>query len=108
MGKLKITAAVLFALSAPAPLYAQYDGGPQDGFRSGQYSGQYGGQVWDQANSRVDGRGSHDAGLPPSAADRGRTFGIPIDPRDCAEVNSVAPDARPGWQIGVRSTCRDY
>lgn len=108
MRKLKISAALLLVFSTPVPLYAQYYGRPQDGFSSGQYSGQYSGQVWDRSNGRVDGRGSHNQGLPPSAADKSNgAFDNPIDPKDCAEVNSVTPDTHPGWQARVRSAC-DY
>jgi hypothetical protein len=34
-----------------------------------------------------------------------RRFDNPIDPGDCAEVDSLNPDARPGWQARVRSAC---
>ena len=66
---------------------------------SGQYSAQY--------DSRVDGRASHNEGLPPSAADKGNgRFDNPIYPEDCAEVDSLKPDARPGWQARVRNACQ--
>jgi hypothetical protein len=87
----------LLALSAP--LAAQQSGRPQDGFYSGQYSG--------QVDERVDGRGSHNEGLPPSAADKdNRTFDNPLNANDCAEVNALAPDARPGYQARVQDACQ--
>jgi hypothetical protein len=106
MRKLKILAAAVLLFAAVTPSLAQDYGRPQDGFSSGQYSGQYSSQFSDQYNGRVDGRANHNEGLPPSAADKGnRTFDNPIDPRDCAEVDSLRPDARPGWQARVRSAC---
>jgi hypothetical protein len=100
MTKLKVTVAVLLALVALKPATAQY---------TGQYSGQYSGQAGGQSNGRVDGRGSHTEGLPPSSSDKGNlTFDNPVDVRDCAEVNALTPDARPGWQSRVRSACGDY
>src|ERR1700736_472930 len=108
MRKLEIlgTAVLLFALSALAPSAAQQYGRQQDGFSSQQYSGQYSGQYWGQYDGRVDGRASHNEGLPPSAADRGnRRFDNAIDPRDCAEVDMLKPDARPAWQSRVREAC---
>lgn len=102
MRKLKILA-VLSAFSVLTPLVAQQYGRPQDGFSSGQYSGQY----WGQYNGRVDGRVSRNEGLPPSAADKdNRTFDNAIDPGDCAEVDMLKPDARPGWQARVRNACQ--
>ena len=90
----------IIALSTP--VVAQQSGRLQDGFYSGQSNGQYSGQV----NPRVDGRGSHKEGFPPSAADRfNRTFDNPLNALDCAEVDSFAPDARPGWQARVRDAC---
>ena len=87
---------LLLAISAISPLKAQELGRPQDGF----YSGQVGGPV----DERVDGRANKNEGLPPSAADRAnRTFDNPISQDDCAEVNALKPDARPGWQARVRS-----
>ena len=106
--KLKIFAVAvpLFVFSVLTPLVAQEYGRLQDGFILGQYSGQYIGQYSGQYNGRVDGRASHNEGLPPSAADKSnRTFDNPIDPRDCAEVDSINPDARPGWQARVRTAC---
>jgi len=85
------------------PLVAQQSGRPQDGFYSGQSNGQYSGQV----NPRVDGRGSHREGFPPSAADKFNwTFDNPLSVLDCTEVDSFAPDARPGWQARVRYACQ--
>jgi hypothetical protein len=53
------------------------------------YSGQYSG--------RVDGRASHNEGLPPSVADKdNRRFDNPIDPGDCAEVDSLPTRAPVG------------
>jgi len=50
----------------------------------------------------VDGRASHNEGLPPSAADKGNgRFDNPIYPGDCLEAQSLKPDARPGWQARV-------
>jgi hypothetical protein len=109
MRKLKIPAAVVLLFAVVTPSVAQNYGPPQDGFSSGQYSGQYSGQISDQYNGRVDGRASHNEGLPPSAADKGNgRFDNPIDPRDCVEVDSLRPDARPGWQARVRSACDYY
>ncbi len=55
----------------------------------------------------VDGRASHNEGLPPSAADKGNgRFDNPIYPGDCAEVDSLKPDARPGWQARVYNACQ--
>jgi hypothetical protein len=34
------------------------------------------------------------------------TYDNPIDPGDCAELDSLKPDARPGWQARVRSACQ--
>ena len=109
MQKLKVVAVavVLFAFSVLTPSLAQQYGReygrPEDAFSSGQYSGQHSGQY----NGRVDGRASHNEGLPPSTADRAnRTFDNPIDPGDCAEVDSLKPDARPGWQARVYSACQ--
>jgi hypothetical protein len=76
----------LFALSVSSPSVAQ------------DYSGFYDG--------RVDGRPSHDVGLPPSAADKGNgRFDNPISPGDCAEADMLRPDARPDWQARVRAAC---
>jgi hypothetical protein len=81
-----------------SPLFAQDVGRPQDGFYSGQSNG--------QVDGRVDGRGSHNEGLPPSAADKdNRLRDNPISQSDCAEVDAVAPDARLGWQARVRAAC---
>lgn len=109
MTKLKLLAVgvLLFAFSILVPSFAQEYGRAQDGFSSGQYSGQYIGQYSGQYIGRVDGRASLNEGLPPSAADKdNRTFDNPIDSRDCAEVDMLKPDARPGWQARVRSACQ--
>jgi hypothetical protein len=100
-------AVLLSVFAVPTPLTAQQYGRPQDGFSSQQYSGQYSGQYWGQYDGRVDGRASRAEGLPPSAADKdnGR-FDNPIDPGDCAEVDMLKPDARPGWQARVRRACQ--
>ncbi len=108
MRKLKISviAGLLFTFSVLTPSVAQRYGRPQDGFSSGQYSGQYSGQFSGQYDGRVDGRASQNEGLPPSAADKdNRTFDNPLNPSDCEEVNSISPDARPGWQARVRAAC---
>jgi hypothetical protein len=81
---------------------AQQLGRPQDGFYSGQWNGQYSGQ-W---NGRVDGRPNRREGLPPSAADKSNDrFDNPIDAYDCAEVDTLKPDARPRYQARVRQAC---
>jgi hypothetical protein len=105
MKKLKTFAVAvpLIAFSVLAPSVAQEYGRLQDGFSWVQYSGQFSTQYY---NGRVDGRPNRDEGLPPSAADKGnRTFDNPIDPQDCAEVEMLKPDARPGWQARVREAC---
>ena len=99
--------AVMLLALLVSPARAQDVGRPQDGFYSGQSNGQYSGQ-WDgQVDSRVDGRANRNEGLPPSMADKGNgRFDNPIDPRDCAELDMLNPDARPGWQERVRSACQ--
>src|ERR1700751_4214657 len=57
----------------------------------------------DQYTGRVDGRPNRNAGFPPSAADQ--PYSNSFDAKDCAEIDSFAPDARPGWQARVRSAC---
>jgi hypothetical protein len=75
---------------------AQQFGRPQDGFYSGQANG--------QVDTRVDGRANHNEGLPPSTADRAnRIFDNPVNQSDFAEVDAMAPDARPGWQARVKA-----
>jgi hypothetical protein len=111
MGKLTkltifATAATLWAAAAVTPGWAQAYARPQDGFSTQQYSGQYSGQYFGQYSGRVDGRGSHNEGLPPSAADKAGPFTYSINPSDCAEVDAIAPDARRGWQARVRSACQ--
>ena len=102
--------AAVFALSTMSgvlPVAAQGWGRPQDGFYSGQANGQYSGQYSGQVNPRVDGRGSYNQGLPPSAADRqNRTFDNPVNQSDCAEVDALSPNARSGWQARVRAACQ--
>jgi hypothetical protein len=84
--------------AAFTPVLAQDEGRPQDGFYSGQSNG--------QVDSRVDGRANRNEGLPPSAVDKSnRTYENPINQSDCAEVDAVAPDSRPGWQARVRAAC---
>ena len=103
----KATLALLLFAASCSPLCAQGFGRPQDGFYSGQYSGQYSGRYNPQSNPRVDGRGSHHQGFPPSAADKdNRLFDNPIRLSDCFEVDAFAPDARPGWQARVRAACQ--
>jgi hypothetical protein len=99
--------AFLVLAASYTPLLAQGYGRPQDGFYSGQYSGQYIGQYNGLGNLRIDGRGSHREGFPPSAADMSnRLFDNPISASDCSEVDAFAPGARPGWQARVRSACQ--
>jgi hypothetical protein len=103
----KVALAVSMLAAICTPLLAQGVGRPQDGFYSGQSNGQYSGQYYGQGNSRVDGRGSHNQGFPPSAADRGnRFYDNPIQKSDCSEVDAFASDARPGWQARVRLACQ--
>jgi hypothetical protein len=99
-----LTAAIAFGCFAIfATASAQQAGRPQDGFYSGQSNDQDNGQI----DERVDGRGSHSEGLPPSAADKGnRIFENPLNANDCAEVNALAPDARPGYQSRVQDACQ--
>jgi thioredoxin-like negative regulator of GroEL len=88
---------LISVLSLPA-VFAQQLGRPQDGFYSGQSNG--------QVDPRVDGRASKNEGLPPSAADKNnRSFDNPISASDCAEVEALKPDARPGYQARVREAC---
>jgi hypothetical protein len=77
---------------------AQQLGRPQDGFYSGQWNG--------LVDERADGRPNRHEGLPPSAADKGNgRFDNPINAYDCAEVDALKPDARPGYQARVRQAC---
>ena len=102
----------LFAFSGLAPSVAQqygreYGKRPQDGFSSGQYrAGQYSGQC----DGRLDDRCQRqDEGLPQKAQPI-RTIersGNPISSQDCAEVDSLNPDVRPGWQARVRAACNE-
>jgi hypothetical protein len=104
---LRLVSLLAATLSGAPPLAAQDVGRPQDGFYSGQANGQYSGQSNGQVNPRVDGRGSHNEGLPPSAADRDNgTFDNPISQSDCAEVDAIAPDVHRGWQGRVRAACQ--
>jgi hypothetical protein len=99
----RVTLALLALLGSFANAFAQGFGRPQDGFYSGQYSGQYSGRF----NPRVDGRGGHNQGFPPSAADmNNRLFDNPVRESDCAEVDAFAPNARPEWQARVRLACQ--
>ena len=97
----------LLMLQGTSPLAAQDVGRPQDGFYSGQSNGQYSGQSNGQVDERVDGRANKNEGLPPSTADKAnRTFDNPVSQDDCAEVDALKPDARPGWQARVRAACQ--
>jgi hypothetical protein len=96
--------AALFTL--PTALSAQQYARPQDGFRTQQYSGQYSGQYFGQYDGRVDGRANRKEGLPPSASDKAGPFAFTINPSDCVEVDSIAPNARPRWQSRVRDACQ--
>jgi hypothetical protein len=97
----------LAAITFSTPLLAQQWGRIQDGFYSGQYCGQYSGQYNGEVRARVDGRGSHNQGFPPSAADQfNQIFDNPLRASDCVEVDAFAPDARPGWQARVRQACQ--
>src|SRR5260370_25380817 len=103
----KVKLAVLLLMGSSLPLLAQGYGRPQDGFYSGQTNSQYSGRYNGQVDPRVDGRGSHNEGLPPSAADKSnRTFDNPISQSNCSVVDSFSPDARPGWQARVRTACQ--
>ena len=105
MRKLVLTGvAALFTL--PTALSAQQYARPQDGFRTQQYSGLYSGQYSGQYDGRVDGRASRKEGLPPSASDKAGPFAFTINPSDCVEVDSIAPNARPRWQSRVRDACQ--
>jgi hypothetical protein len=107
MKALIVSITAMALIVAASPLFAQGYGRLQDGFYSGQYSGQYSGFYNAQIDPRVDGRGSHREGFPPSAADKdNRLFDNPVRPSDCVEVDSFAPDARPGWQARVRAACQ--
>jgi hypothetical protein len=102
-----IKLAFLMLAASHTSLFAQGVGRLQDGFYSGQYSGQYIGRYNGQSNLRIDGRGSHNEGFPPSAADMSnRLFDNPISAGDCVEVDAFVPSARPGWQARVRSACQ--
>ena len=99
----KVALAFLMFAGSSSLVLAQNGGRPQDGFYSGQSNGQSNGQI----DLRVDGRGSHNEGFPPSAADKAnRTFDNPVSQSDCSEVDAIAPDARPGWQARVRAACQ--
>lgn len=90
--------AVALTSCAWSPLMALQEGRQQDGF--------YSGQVNAQADERVDGRANKNEGLPPSVADKGnRAYDNPVKPDDCAEVDAIRPEARPGWQARVRAAC---
>ncbi len=90
-----ILSAMIMSVSTAA---AQQPCRPQDGFYSGQSNG--------QVDARVDGRANRNEGLPPSAADKdNRTYENPLNAYDCVEVESLKPDARPGYQARVREAC---
>ena len=98
----KLYLAVALVGCAWSPLMAQQQGRQQDGF----YSGQANGQSNAQADERVDGRANKNEGLPPSVADKGkRAYDNPVRPDDCAEVDALRPEARPGWRARVRAAC---
>jgi len=97
---------VIALLLLVGPAAAQEVGRSQDGYYSSESDGQYSSQWSGQVNPRVDGRGSRNEGLPPSAADKdNRVFENPIDPGDCAEAEMLNPDARRGWQRRVGRAC---
>jgi hypothetical protein len=105
--RLLSTAMFFVLVGLAAPTAAQETGRAQDGFYSGQSNGQSNGQYNGQVDERVDGRGSHSEGLPPSAADKSnRTFDNPLNANDCAEVNALAPNARPAYQARVQDACQ--
>jgi hypothetical protein len=94
----KLPLAVALACCAWSPVLAQQEGRQQDGFYSGRANA--------QADGRVDGRPNKNEGLPPSVADKGnRAYDNPVRPDDCAEVDAVRPEARPGWHARVRAAC---
>jgi hypothetical protein len=96
MTRAVIILAILIGSQCPA--IAQQLGRPQDGFYSGQWSG--------QVDERVDGRPNRREGLPPSAADKSnQLYQNPLSAYDCAEVDALKPDARPGYQARVREAC---
>ncbi|MDT7812853.1 MAG: hypothetical protein QOJ42_2769 [Acidobacteriaceae bacterium] len=83
--------------SALAQVNMQYDGQA-----NGQWSGQYSGQV----DPRVDGRASRNEGLPPGAADKGGgIYDNPVNASDCAELQTLNPDARPAMQRRLGRAC---
>jgi hypothetical protein len=87
----------MFVSSALAQVNMQYDGQA-----NGQWSGQYSGQV----DPRVDGRASRNEGLPPSAADKGGgIYENPVYASDCAELQTLNPDARPAMQRRLGRAC---
>ena len=94
----------VFAL-APFGSFAQDFGPSQLRLWAQIYRSQY--PVVGSYTGRVDGRPNGNAGFPPSAADHySGTFAYSFNPKDCAEIDSFAPDARPGWQARVRNACR--
>ena len=92
---------VSILLLVSAPCFAQDFGPSQLRLRAQIDRAQY--PFTGLYTGRVDGRPNRNAGFPPSAADQ---FTNAVDPRDCAEINSFAPDAHPYWQARVRSACR--
>ena len=106
MRKLVEVGFVVALFTLPTALNAQQYARPQDGFRTQQYSGQYSGQYFGQYDGRVDGRANRREGLPPSASDKAGPFAFTINPSDCVEVDSIAPNARPRWQSRVRDACQ--
>jgi hypothetical protein len=97
----------LFAALGTAGSTAEDSGRPQDGFYSGQSNGRYSGQSKGQVSERIDGRGNKNEGVPPSAADKDhQTYVNPAPASACSELNSISPDARPGWEGRTRAACQ--
>lgn len=88
-------------LLIPASTMAQDYGPSQSRLWAQIYGSQH--PFINQHTGRVDGRPNRNAGFPPSAADK--PYSNSFNANDCVEINSFAPDARPGWQARVRSAC---
>jgi hypothetical protein len=94
----RLILALLLFQAALVSASAQQPGRPEDGY----YSGQSGAP----SNGRVDGRPNKREGLPPSAADRSNgNRDNPISGSDCAEVDQLNPNYRPGFQDRIRRAC---
>jgi hypothetical protein len=106
MRKLIRPAVIAAFFTLPTALGAQQYARPQDGFVTQQYSGRYSGQYSGQYDGRLDGRANRREGLPPSASDKAGPFAFTINPSDCVEVDSIAPNGRPRWQSRVRDACQ--